>query len=203
MTEDLFSQRPRTLRGNKRIKRLSGPPAWRMMRQGKASPRETNQTIVWHSQTFSTVKPGEQEKRWKNSGWSYHLQNHVGMVSEDLIIGMELNFLKTKGKRRGRGGRKGKKRQRRKRKEKKKERKKERKMQDQEEGKTLLVRPKRNFSTHKTLRCYVWSPALENMRKASTGQGHRERTWSTNLTSVSAIYHPILGKNASIQTCSI
>lgn len=77
------------------------------------------------------------------------------MVSEDLIIGMELNFLKTKGKRRGRGGRKGKKRQRRKRKEKKKERKKERKMQDQEEGKTLLVRPKRNFSTHKTLRCYV------------------------------------------------
>lgn len=35
------------------------------MRQGKASPRETNQTIVWRSQTFSTVKPGEQEKRWK------------------------------------------------------------------------------------------------------------------------------------------
>lgn len=49
MTEDLFSQRPRTLRGNKRIKRLSGPPAWRMMRQGKASPRETNQTIVCDS----------------------------------------------------------------------------------------------------------------------------------------------------------
>lgn len=24
---------------------------------GKVSPRETNQTIVWHSQTFSTVKP--------------------------------------------------------------------------------------------------------------------------------------------------
>lgn len=96
MTEDLFSQRPRTLRGNKRIKRLSGPPAWRMMRQGKASPRETNQTIVWHSQTFSTVKPGEQEKRWKNSGWSYHLQNHVGMVSKDLIIGMKLNFLQLK-----------------------------------------------------------------------------------------------------------
>lgn len=106
MTEDLFSQRPRTLRGNKRIKRLSGPPAWRMMRQGKASPRETNQTIVWHSQTFSTVKPGEQEKRWKNSGWSYHLQNHVGMVSEDLIIGMELNFLKTKRKRGGKRERK-------------------------------------------------------------------------------------------------
>lgn len=71
-----------------------------MMRQGKASPRETNQTIVWHSQTFSTVKPGEQEKRWKNSGWSYHLQNHVGMVSEDLIIGMELNFLQLKERKR-------------------------------------------------------------------------------------------------------
>lgn len=121
MTEDLFSQRPRTLRGNKRIKRLSGPPAWRMMRQGKASPRETNQTIVWHSQTFSTVKPGEREKRWKNSGWSYHLQNHVGMVSKDLIIGMELNFLKTKRKGGG-GGRKGKKRERRKRRERKKKR---------------------------------------------------------------------------------
>lgn len=57
MTADLFSQRPRTLRGNKRTKRLSGPPAWRMMKQGKVSPRETNQAIVWHSQTFSTVKP--------------------------------------------------------------------------------------------------------------------------------------------------
>lgn len=57
MTADLFSQRPRTWRGNKRIKRLSGPPAWRVMRQGKVPPRETNQTIVWHSQTFSTVKP--------------------------------------------------------------------------------------------------------------------------------------------------
>lgn len=199
MTEDLFSQRPRTLRGNKRIKRLSGPPAWRMMRQGKASPRETNQTIVWHSQTFSTVKPGEQEKRWKNSGWSYHLQNHVGMVSEDLIIGMELNFLKTKRK----GKKKRKKRERRKRREKKKERKKERKVRDQEEGKTLLVSPRRNFSTHKTLCCYIWTPILEKMRKASTRQGHRESAWSTILTSVSAICHPILGKTAPLQTCSV
>lgn len=63
MTADLFSQRPRTLRGNKRIKRLSGPPAWRMMRQGKVSPRETNQTIVWHSQTFSAVKPRSREMK--------------------------------------------------------------------------------------------------------------------------------------------
>lgn len=62
MTADLFSQRPRTLRGNKRIKRLSGPPAWRMMRPGPVSPRETNQTIVWHSQTFSTVKPESREE---------------------------------------------------------------------------------------------------------------------------------------------
>lgn len=150
MTEDLFSQRPRTLRGNKRIKRLSGPPAWRMMRQGKASPRETNQTIVWHSQTFSTVKPGEQEKRWKNSGWSYHLQNHVGMVSEDLIIGMELNFLKTKRKKRGKKERKKGKEKR----EEREERKKERKARDQEEGKTLPVRPRRNFSTKPSVVMY-------------------------------------------------
>lgn len=75
------------------------------------------------------------------------------MVSKDLIIGMELNFLKTK--RKGEKKRKGKKRERRKRREKKKERKKDRKMRDQEEGKTLLVRPRRNFSTHKTLCCYV------------------------------------------------
>lgn len=194
MTEDLFSQRPRTLRGNKRIKRLSGPPAWRMMRQGKASPRETNQTIVWHSQTFSTVKPGEQEKRWKNSGWSYHLQNHVGIVSKDLIIGIELNFLKTK--RKG-TEKKGKKRERRKWREKKNERK-ERKVRDQEEGKTLLVRPRRNFSTHKPLCCYVWTPTLEKTRKASTRQRQRESTWSSILISVSAIYHSILGKTASL-----
>lgn len=101
MTADLFSQRPRTLRGNKRIKRLSGPPAWRMMRQGKVSPRETNQTIVWHSQTFSAVKL-ESWERWKEQGWSYHLQNHVGMVSEDFIIRMELNFLQLKGEKKER-----------------------------------------------------------------------------------------------------
>jgi hypothetical protein len=33
-----------------------------MMRQGKVSPRETNQTIVWHSQTFSAVKPESRER---------------------------------------------------------------------------------------------------------------------------------------------
>lgn len=163
MTEDLFSQRPRTLRGNKRIKRLSGPPAWRMMRQGKASPRETNQTIVWHSQTFSTVKPGEQEKRWKNSGWSYHLQNHVGMVSEDLIIGMELNFLKTKRK---------KERIKKKKKEgKKKERKKERKERDQG-GKNASSQDQKQLFC-KILCCYVWTPMLEKNRKASTRWGER------------------------------
>lgn len=159
MTEDLFSQRPRTLRGNKRIKRLSGPPAWRMMRQGKASPRETNQTIVWHSQTFSTVKPGEQEKRWKNSGWSYHLQNHVGMVSEDLIIGMELNFLKTKRKT------KEKKKRQRWRRRKRKERRKRRERRNKKRlrgGKNTTGQDQKQLFCKffcKILCCYIWDCA--------------------------------------------
>lgn len=202
MTEDLFSQRPRTLRGNKRIKRLSGPPAWRMMRQGKASPRETNQTIVWHSQTFSTVKPGEQEKRWKNSGWSYHLQNHVGMVSKDLIIGMELNFLKTKRKKR-------------KKKREKKRKRKEREEKGEKEGKKS-ERPRGGENTtgqaqkelfYKTLCCYVWTPTLEKKRKTSTRQGPQEsKSESAQFVtpaSVSASFHLLLGKTPSAQICSI
>lgn len=163
MTEDLFSQRPRTLRGNKRIKRLSGPPAWRMMRQGKASPRETNQTIVWHSQTFSTVKPGEQEKRWKNSGWSYHLQNHVGMVSEDLIIGMELNFLKTKRKKERIKKKKKKGRKRRERRNEKRETK---------EGKTLAVRTRSNFSAKSSV--VMYEPLCWKRTEKQVHDGERE-----------------------------
>lgn len=201
MTEDLFSQRPRTLRGNKRIKRLSGPPAWRMMRQGKASPRETNQTIVWHSQTFSTVKPGEQEKRWKNSGWSYHLQNHVGMVSEDLIIGMELNFLKTK----------------RKTKEKKKKttmtttkKKREKKKERKKEQKETERREKHNWSGPEAtfLQIFLQNPLLLHLRlcwnrKASTQQGERGRARFIIPAYILVIYLLVSGKTLSVQIRSV
>lgn len=172
MTEDLFSQRPRTLRGNKRIKRLSGPPAWRMMRQGKASPRETNQTIVWHSQTFSTVKPGEQEKRWKNSGWSYHLQNHVGMVSKDLITGMEHNFLKTKRKEEEKEKR-----------EKRKERRKEGKKRKRRRGKHKWSDPKGAFLQNSLL-LYI-SPVLEKKSWAYGRDSEKAREHTACSTSLS------------------
>lgn len=183
MTEDLFSQRPRTLRGNKRIKRLSGPPAWRMMRQGKASPRETNQTIVWHSQTFSTVKPGEQEKRWKNSGWSYHLQNHVGMVSEDLIIGMELNFLKTKRKTKEKKKKDNDDDDEKEKREEKGE--KEGTKRDWEEGKTQLVRTRSNFFANFFAKSSVatFETVLEQKSKHTTGWERESKVYNTSLHS--------------------
>lgn len=64
MTADLFSQRPRTLRGNKRIKRLSGPPAWRMMRQGKSPPEKPIKPLCGTVRPFqlSSQRAGEEMK---------------------------------------------------------------------------------------------------------------------------------------------
>lgn len=115
------------------------------------------------------------------------------MVSEDLIIGMELNFLKTKRKKK-----KGK--------EKREERKKERKERDWEEGKTLPVRPRKNFSTKSSVVMYEplhW----KRKRKASTRRGQKESKGASTqfviLTYISAIYHLILGKTLSVQIWSI
>lgn len=57
MTADLFSQRPQTLRGNKRIKRLSGPPAWRVMRQGKSPPEKPIKPLCGTVRPFQLSSP--------------------------------------------------------------------------------------------------------------------------------------------------
>lgn len=71
---------------NKRIRRLCGPPAWRMMRVGGglplAPPKEhQSQHCCGSVGPFELSGQGSGRGHEWHTGWSHHLANHVGMLA--------------------------------------------------------------------------------------------------------------------------